>query len=143
MAGRLKVGGMKAWLAGLAVAVLALVAGAAGVDASDRVPFPMVPKAQAGTECVGEPAEMRRTHMKTLTHGRDVSLRDGARMPAGGFQNCIDCHTVTDTATGKAVPHTDPRHFCSTCHTFTAVQIDCFQCHTSLPSWEAGTPAQR
>lgn len=144
MAGRRKIGGMTGWLAAVAVAVLALVAGAAeGWASPDRVPFPMVPKAQAGTECVGEPAEMRRTHMKTLNHGRDVTLRAGARTPATGLQGCIDCHAVTDEATGKAVSHTDPRHFCTTCHTYVAVQPDCFQCHTSLPSWEAGVPAPR
>lgn len=129
-------------LSALVALVLAVSAGAGSARAAD-VPFPMVPKAQAGTQCVDDPAEMRRTHMKKLGHGRDMTLRQGVRGRADSLQGCIDCHTVTDASTGQAVPHTDPRHFCTACHTYVAVQPDCFQCHTSLPSWQAGSQASR
>jgi hypothetical protein len=31
----------------------------------------------------------------------------------------------------------DPRYFCTSCHTYTSVNIDCFQCHTDIPVRES------
>ena len=30
---------------------------------------------------------------------------------------------------GEVIRHEDPRHFCTECHAYTAVRIDCFECH--------------
>ncbi|MGC2856586.1 Hdr-like menaquinol oxidoreductase cytochrome c subunit [Novispirillum sp. DQ9] len=141
MPGTPRTRGFRVLLAALAVTVLALCAGAGTGFAAD-VPFPMVPKATAGTQCVDDPGFMRSNHMKLLTHQRDDTLRDGMRGGRYALQGCIDCHAVTD-ATGKAVSHESPQHFCVACHEYAAVQPDCFQCHTSLPSGAAGSQAQR
>lgn len=133
--------GFRVLLAALAVAVLALCAGAGAGVAAD-VPFPMVPKAKAGSQCVDDPAFMRQNHMKLMTHQRDDTLRQGMRGGRYSLQGCIDCHAVNDAA-GKPVSHESSQHFCVACHEYAAVQPDCFQCHTSLPSGAAGTQAQR
>ncbi|KJS34987.1 MAG: hypothetical protein VR70_16690 [Rhodospirillaceae bacterium BRH_c57] len=141
MPGTPNIRGLRGLLAALAVTVLALVAGAGAATAAD-VPFPMVPKAAAGTQCVEEPGFMRTNHMKLLTHQRDDTVRRGIRTTQHSLQGCIDCHAVNDAA-GKAVSHQSSEHFCVACHEYAAVQPDCFQCHTSLPSGQSGGQAAR
>ena len=78
-------------------------------------------------------AEMRTDHMNLLKHKRDRTVYQGIRTPKHSLHACIECHVPTPT-NNKVVKHTDPEHFCSTCHLELAVKIDCFQCHTDRPS---------
>ena len=122
--------------AGIIAAVLA-VAGFA--DASDqrarRVAVPVV-KIEQGDACVAPTGEMRRDHMTMLLQQRDRTLRQGQREPRFSLKNCVDCHASRQTGSvlGKDA-------FCSSCHDYASVSIDCFECHTPLrQSRAAGAP---
>jgi NADPH-dependent glutamate synthase beta subunit-like oxidoreductase len=79
----------------------------------------------------------RRNHMKLLDHQRDETLREGIRGLRFSLKECVACHAVPG-ADGTPVAAGDSRHFCSACHLYTAVRIDCFECHASRPE----APAQ-
>lgn len=84
-------------------------------------------------ECVQPEAEMRRNHMKYILHQRDETMHEGIRTRTYSLEECINCHASKDEATGKWIRIEDKRHFCATCHTYAAVHIDCFQCHSDVP----------
>jgi hypothetical protein len=107
-----------AWL--LATALLPAHAGEA------RAALPVIEPATPGTQCV-EPADvMRRNHMRFLTHQRDDTVRGGIRGAKHSLKACIDCHASQATASvAKA-----QTNFCVSCHSYAAVRIDCFECHT-------------
>lgn len=100
------------------------------------VPLPEITKGK-GEACVAETDFMRRNHMKLLGHQRDETLREGIRGARFSLKECIACHAVPG-ADGTPVAAGDSRHFCSACHLYTAVRIDCFECHASRPE----APAQ-
>ena len=114
-----------------AAGVLAVLVAAAGLaDAGEkraaRVPLPAV-KIENGKTCVAPTAEMRRDHMDMLLHQRDRTMRQGLREPRFSLKNCVDCHAARETGSvlGK-------EGFCSSCHEYAAVKMDCFECHTPL-----------
>jgi len=113
--------------AGIMAAVLA-VAGFAdsGDGRSGRVAVPVV-KIEKGEACVASVEEMRRDHMKMLLHQRDRTVHQGLREPRFSLKNCIDCHASRETGSvlGKD-------GFCSSCHAYASVSIDCFECHTPV-----------
>jgi len=78
-------------------------------------------------------AEMRRNHMHLLMHKRDETMHQGIRTPKYSLHGCIDCHVPAPTQQ-RVVKHTDPEHFCVTCHLDVAVKVDCFQCHADRPT---------
>jgi len=82
-------------------------------------------KIERGEACVAPVAEMRRDHMKMLLHQRDRTMRQGLREPRFSLKGCVDCHASQKTGSvlGK-------EGFCSSCHEYAAVKIDCFECHT-------------
>ena len=106
----------------------ALLAVAGSADTGDmrtgRVAMPTV-KIEAGGACVAPTGEMRRDHMKMLLHQRDVTVREGLREPRFSLRNCVDCHA--DRQTGSVLGKDG---FCSSCHAYASVSIDCFECHT-------------
>ena len=92
---------------------------------------PVIPKAK-GEQCV-EPTEvMRRSHYEFILHQRDDTVIEGIRTEQYRFTRCIDCH-VQPTAAGEFPRHSDADHFCSGCHLYSSVSIDCFQCHADRP----------
>jgi hypothetical protein len=114
-----------ALLAGLGLAVAAEPAG--------RTPKPAIERATQGEQCVADPALMRRNHMDLLKHQRDVTVHRGVRQARDSLQGCVGCHA--SAATGSvAQAKTD---FCSSCHSYAAVQIDCFECHAHKPQRSA------
>jgi len=82
--------------------------------------------------CVRDTAFMRRNHMNLLLHKRDETMHDGIRTQKESLQGCINCHVTKDKA-GKAIKVSNPKHFCAACHEYTAVKLDCFECHRSTP----------
>ncbi len=115
----------------IVVLLLALLLSAAGfVHAAEklagRVPVPAY-KTDSGEACVAPTQEMRRDHMKMLFHQRDRTVRQGIREPRFSLKNCVDCHASKDTRSvlGK-------EGFCSSCHVYAAVKVDCFECHSSM-----------
>ena len=121
-------GGVAAGAAAAALAVVLTVASMAhaGEKPARRVALPVV-KLEQGEACVAPTEEMRKNHMKMLLHQRDRTLRQGIREPRLSLRNCIECHASRETGSvlGKD-------GFCSSCHTYAAVSIDCFECHTPL-----------
>lgn len=95
-------------------------------DKSDdiRTPLPIIKITKPG-ECVDDTDEMRRNHMNKILHQRDITMYDGIRTKQYSLKNCVDCHADenTNSVLGK-------EGFCESCHTYAAVQIDCFSCHS-------------
>jgi [DsrC]-trisulfide reductase subunit J len=109
----------------VAAMLAALLAAAAYADA------PKI-KIERGTSCVLPSAEIRRDHMKVLLRQRDLTVHQGIRDPRFSLKNCVDCHASRETGSvlGKD-------GFCSSCHTYAAVSIDCFECHSPLRRTQA------
>jgi hypothetical protein len=116
---------------------LMLAGGLLPAGAAERTPQPAIEKATAGTQCV-EPADvMRRDHMRMLKHQRDETVRGGVRGARHSLKDCVDCHASAKT--GSVVKaETD---FCSSCHRYAAVHIDCFECHTGTARARTGAVA--
>lgn len=100
---------------------------------SIRTPLPTVNITKPG-KCVAETGEMRRNHMKKILHQRDITMHDGVRTKKNSLSNCIECHAdqETNSVLGKD-------GFCQSCHTYTAVSIDCFSCHNPKRETNAKT----
>ena len=120
---------------GAACALVLLMAPVLALAADSRTPKPVIEPARAGTQCIAEPATMRRDHPAMLEHQRDETVRGGIRGAKASLKGCIECHA--SPATGS-VAKTEA-NFCVSCHSYTAVRIDCFGCHATRP---AATAAQ-
>ena len=120
--------------------ILILLATSSLAAELSQVPLPEIGKGK-GEACVADTDFMRRNHMNLLGHQRDETLREGIRGARYSLRECVACHAVPD-AQGIAVKAADPRHFCSACHNYAAVRIDCFECHASRPETpgQAGAP---
>lgn len=75
---------------------------------------------------------MRINHMDALLHKRDQTLINGIRTKKNSLKACINCH-VPEIHNGEILRHTNPEHFCSTCHNFVTQKLDCFECHVDHP----------
>lgn len=94
-----------------------------------RVPLPAI-EAARGEACVADPAFMRRNHMDLLKHQRNETVHLGVRDARASLKGCIECHA--SAASGSVAQA--PGDFCSSCHGYAAVKIDCFECHASKPA---------
>jgi hypothetical protein len=56
-------------------------------------------------------------------------MHQGIRTPQFALEECINCHVPENTEVRAG----NPEHFCSSCHTYAAVKVDCFQCHADRP----------
>jgi predicted CXXCH cytochrome family protein len=120
------------------LAALAALAALLPAYAGDsRTPLPVIEKAKAGTQCVAEPAVMRREHPDMLKHQRDDTVHGGIRGAKASLKACIDCHA--SPASGSVTK--SETNFCVSCHSYTAVRIDCFECHATKPQATARGPA--
>jgi hypothetical protein len=116
----------------IVAAVLAVAGFAIAADKAGRgVAMPVV-KIEQGDACVAPTAEMRRDHMNMLLHQRDRTVHQGLRETRFSLKNCVNCHASRETGSvlGKD-------GFCSSCHAYASVSIDCFECHTPLRSSRA------
>lgn len=82
--------------------------------------------------CVEPLAEMRKNHMEYILHQRDETVYAGIRTRKHSFEECINCH-VAARKDGSYPSAGSKDHFCSSCHNYAAVKIDCFQCHNDNP----------
>jgi hypothetical protein len=118
----------------LALAVLVSAAAFAAEDKKpSRVPLPKVNITKAGEKCVEPTDVMRRSHMDFILHQRDETMHRGIRTSKHSLKNCVNCHAdpVTGSVLGKD-------GFCSSCHHYAAVHIDCFGCHTHKAEKQTG-----
>lgn len=93
------------------------------LGATQHVPKPELPKDVK--KCVNTSAYMRTSHMVLLNEWRDEVVRDENRklIEVDGVQykkslqmGCMKCHP-------------DRKKFCDECHTYTAVDPFCWDCH--------------
>jgi hypothetical protein len=124
--------------------VLMLIALAAMLQGcGDVAPKPDVSVAKAKAEhCAisDDESEVRKNHMDYLLHKRDQTVHEGIRTKSHSFKECINCHVPKLEGENK-LRHTDEKHFCSTCHVYAGVKLDCFQCHTDQPEENATATA--
>lgn len=96
--------------------------------------LPDIPEAQGrfseAQGCVEPTADMRKNHMEYILHQRDETVHEGIRDKQHSLTECINCH-VSDAADAPRV--SSKEHFCSSCHSYASVSIDCFQCHADRP----------
>jgi hypothetical protein len=109
----------------LAVAWLAVPAFAEEAKKPARTPLPNVSITKQGEKCVEPTDVMRRDHMNFILHQRDETMHRGIRTSRHSLKNCVNCHA--DPKTGSVLGKDG---FCQGCHTYAAVSIDCFSCHT-------------
>lgn len=111
----------------LALLVIATaVVAAAAADAGTGVAPPKL-DAPRGERCVMDTAYMRRNHMSLLLHQRDRTVHDGVRTSEVSLPKCIGCHANEKTGSVIGNDH----NFCQGCHSYAAVKLDCFECHSS------------
>lgn len=71
--------------------------------------------------------------MEYILHERDETVHEGIRGSRHSLAKCINCH-VPPPSGGKKVRIDSEEHFCNSCHTYDAVNIDCFECHSDQPT---------
>ncbi len=120
----------------VAASLLVLVIAPVLAQSSGRTPKPVIEPAKPGTQCVADPATMRREHPRMLEHQRDDTVHGGIRGAKASLKACIACHASPATGSVAAAD----TNFCVSCHTYTAVRIDCFECHATKPSPTAFHP---
>jgi len=124
-------------------AALVLLAGAGATVAAADGPsartslLPTITPATRGEHCIADPQYMRRHHMDMLFHQRTETVHLGIRGAPASLRGCVDCHASTQTGS-VAEAKTD---FCVSCHSYAAVKIDCFGCHSSKAEPVADSPA--
>ena len=88
-------------------------------------------KAAGLDNCVRETGFMRRNHMELIEHQRDVTVHQGIRSTTDSLAACVECHVSYDKQQPVSV-YSDGQ-FCNACHEFTAVDVNCFGCHATVP----------
>lgn len=86
-----------------------------------------------GDKCVRDEDYMRRNHMNLLKHQRDETMRKGIRTTQYSLKNCIECHVNPKTGSVAS----SKEDFCMGCHSYAAVKLDCFECHSTKPKSSA------
>lgn len=101
-------------------------------DGGITPPISTQAKAAGKGQCVAPVDVMRREHMTLLIDQRDQTLRQGKRGMKFSLQGCVECHAVADPKAPNPAAATfrTVQPFCSTCHDYASVSIDCFSCHT-------------
>ena len=123
---------LKRLLAFGAVALTTAALAWAGSETSPKAggaPQPVITKAVKGEQCVEPNDFMRRNHMKVLDGHRDKTVIEGIRTKKYSLKECINCH-ASETTGSVAAAKDD---FCVSCHSYAAVKIDCFDCHSTKP----------
>jgi len=104
----------------------------------DYQPQPVLP--DGGEGCIESVEFMRSQHMHLLNEWRDSVVRDGDRdyvakkdgktWDRSLSRTCMSCHT-------------NRMQFCNECHSYLAVEPDCWNCHVAPEkALEAGKPPQ-
>lgn len=88
-------------------------------------------RAETLDACVAPTDDMRRNHMEYIQHQRDRTVHQGIRGSKFSLAGCVNCHGGQSNGTPVAI--NAEGQFCQECHEYTAVSIDCFQCHRSTP----------
>lgn len=112
--------------------MLFLITGLTACDSEPPKLMKAVKQFNTEDELKAHMSHIRRDHMDLLLHKRDKTVIKGIRTEENSLIACINCH-IPEKHNGKVLRHTDPEHFCSTCHNYVAADLDCFQCHVDHP----------
>lgn len=114
------------------------IAYAASSTAPKVGPVIVIDKTRAGERCVEDTDFMRKNHMQVLLHQRDDTMYNGVRTEKHSLKNCINCHASSKD--NRVIGSNE--HFCQSCHTYSAVSLDCWECHATKakPAQAAVTP---
>ena len=104
---------------------------ATSVNVNAEVAGPVIPTGK-GEQCVEPTDVMRKDHMEFMKHKRDETMHNGIRTEKHALKECIGCHVQEDEK-GQVARFGEDGHFCSSCHNYAGVNIDCFQCHADRP----------
>lgn len=115
----------------LLVLFTSMIMMSAAYSVNAEIAKPDVPKGK-GEQCVEPTDFMRKNHMEVMLHQRDETMHRGIRTNKHSLKECISCHVQPDSK-GQVARYGDNKHFCSSCHTYAAVNIDCFECHADRP----------
>lgn len=108
-----------------AISLSVLITSAAYAAEMPSVPHLDVGK---GGQCVVEDhVLMRKAHPDLLKHQRKETLRQGIRGGKYSLAECVECHASTKTNSVLG----NNEAFCQGCHTYAAVKMDCFECHST------------
>ena len=126
--------GLPGWKSAAALIGLLLISvvGGAADNSGGGVPKPVIAPARAD-KCVANTEYMRRNHMKLLLHERDEEVHYGVRNGNNSLENCVNCHA---SRKNNSVLGSN-QNFCQSCHSYAAVKIDCFECHSNKPQTNA------
>lgn len=116
----------------ISVGLVGTLCAAAAQAAGDSFVVPGS-KASGERNCVEATDFMRRNHMEVIQHQRDATVHSGIRSTKHALAGCIDCHVGYDSG-GVPVPVNTKDQFCGACHNFAAVQLNCFDCHATVPA---------
>jgi hypothetical protein len=116
----------------LAVAGLVWALGALPAAAEENFVTPGS-KAAGLENCVEATDYMRRNHMELIKHERHIVVHQGIRDSNHSLAGCVACH-VAPGPDQKPVSVYAEGQFCSRCHEYTAVDVNCFGCHATVPT---------
>lgn len=85
------------------------------------------------SSCVEPTERMRRMHYEFIKHQRISTVHQGIRGSKYSLAGCVDCH-ISYGADHKPRPINRPDQFCGACHAYAAVDLNCFDCHASIPN---------
>ena len=63
----------------------------------------------------------------------DLTVLEGIRTIDGSLSECVACHANKHDGAAYT-PVNGEDQFCAGCHEFTGVSLDCFQCHSTVPT---------
>jgi hypothetical protein len=123
---------------GVLLAFLSAALSLGAVAKAEEVGDFVLPSSKAATveNCV-EPTEyMRRNHFELIRHQRDQTVYGGIRGTEYSLSGCVSCHVGYDDS-GTPIEIDKKGQFCSSCHDYAAVEMNCFDCHATVPKGEA------
>ncbi|EXJ14783.1 sulfur reduction protein DsrJ [Imhoffiella purpurea] len=89
--------------------------------------------------CVEPTERMRRMHFEFIKHQRIATVHQGIRGTKYSLAGCVDCHISYDEQR-QPQPIDRPDQFCGACHAYAAVDLNCFDCHASVPNRSEDSP---
>ncbi len=123
---------------GVLLALLAAALGMGAMAQAEEVGDYVLPSSRAAAlgQCVEATEYMRRNHYELIRHQRDATVYGGIRGTDHSLSGCVSCHVGYD-GSGAPIEINAKGQFCRSCHDYAAVQMNCFDCHATVPQGES------
>jgi hypothetical protein len=95
-------------------------------------PQPVLPVGEK--QCVESAEYMRQYHMQLLQQWRDSAVRNGVTVYTASNNKTYDIK-LTGTCLNC---HSNKAEFCDTCHNYSGVSPNCWECHNIPPATASG-----